>query len=1659
VVCRTNWERTSPSETTRGPFTWRYYLHNGIEFGPEIDLGPEVTSSCLSDRTLTLDYNGDGATDLLIYNYSERDGFDNSFYAAVILTTIPATIIETNLQHFGDLQPITRILDVNGDGLQDVALTKSWAQPIQVWINTGNGFIGGYEGLPGLQDDGGQYTWSFYRAQVMDYDGDGRDDLLVPVKTESTCSPNACPGQNQIGHWAILRSTGERFDFSRRQEFAFQEINLGIPYWPYNNQRKFRGYGYQRPVVFDANGDTLPDVTLVDHDRFVIYRHRGEVPNLIVKIRDGLIGVSPVSKDWKDIWTYKINYRSLTDPSVYSRELRFSKYNPGCSYPLYCSRPPILVVSQHWEDNGGGIVPVSPSEYRYTYHDARFDHLGYGFLGFGERSVRYMDTGELTIARFDNYTYASARYPYRGLPLQQTRRVQLGSGSSRKFRISRVVNDYRFLSLNRGQTYFPYLQKRKEEVYETRDLDLDDNDRLSETETSVTIDNFGNVTNSLIDLGNGYKHYSYYRYTNNSQLWLLGLLEQSSERSTTPEETQLRLTWYSYNRDTGALEKEEVEPLRQNQKLTINYERDKAGNIIKTTTQDATGNSRESIVDYDDEKLFPIRFINSLGHTLARTYNRGFGTATEERNPNNLITRWYYDKFGRLIREIRPDGTETTISLYKVMDSSERSHLEVRERTFGLSDTRRVLDRLGRPVEVISSGFQGQKIYQSILYDQVGRVKSITSPTRVGQTFIGRTRYDYDEMGRLRYIYAPDESVIEYRYDGLNSYAIDPKGNVSQIQRNHLGQIIKTIDAYSSETNYTRYAYGPFGSLRSVIDSDGNTTDIISDQYGHTLRLVDPDLGLRQYEYNSFGELIKSIDGNRKETFFAYDALGRLRKQKSFDGISGWTYDQGENSIGLISEIQSPEGSTEHYFYDGKGRLKTIETTIRNQKFSQNIQYDDFGRVDTIKYPNLDSFEPFEIRYIYDDTGFPKEIREKSSNYLYWQALELNSLNQVTQEYFGNSVKTNRKFDLKNGRQLSISSVNTQASDSSPLQSISYKYDKNGNLVNRHDKVERAYEVFEYDKLDRLTVSKACYENFPSRCFSIKNNEYDNIGNLIFKSDVGPYIYGSEKPHAVTQAGNNRYQYDENGNQVARPTEVIEYTAFNKLRQIVDVQGKKQHFEYDASQDRILKETEQELTFYVGGSYEMTRSIDNSGEENLTQSYYVRLGNRVIAVVRRIGSNSSDVQTKVAYLHDDNLGSTDVITDETGNILQRLSFDAFGRNREPNWSGSPAPVNQSGVRFGFTGHEHDGKLVNMKGREYDPQLGRFLTPDPYVSSPLYSQSLNRYSYVLNNPLSLIDPTGFEECSICNFDDDYDPYENIPFAGTMEPFIVTGSRVDIEPNISAVVGDFIPDYDSGLSPEAQSYLDGISAYYKGDFAGILQFSSESYRAAPMLLAKGDPAAAFLYSIPFGFLADFLEDSAADLLNEAAQENETAARIGSGIGYFGSHILSLLLGPKGTSLGGKAPAISTSVVGNPAAIARNLGKLSTRQSDVLNRLANEGDRVIVPRKTFSLRDLAALTAETGDEFAMFTTGGRRLVVRGSKGTVPITPTMASEMAKNGWRWSAHTHPGMTKQVLRSSPGDRAVLNSFSRNQGESAILNSNGEVSRFTTYNDLLSGWRP
>ena len=139
------------------------------------------------------------------------------------------------------------------------------------------------------------------------------------------------------------------------------------------------------------------------------------------------------------------------------------------------------------------------------------------------------------------------------------------------------------------------------------------------------------------------------------------------------------------------------------------------------------------------------------------------------------------------------------------------------------------------------------------------------------------------------------------------------------------------------------------------------------------------------------------------------------------------------------------------------------------------------------------------------------------------------------------------------------------------------------------------------------------------------------------------------------------------------------------------------------------------------------------------------------------------------------------------------------------------------------------------------------------------------------------------------------------------------------------------------------------------------------------------------------------------------------------------------------------------GNPNAIYHFDVDLNERQKLLLEQLPEFNSQVVVDKKNVNMSDLSALTAKTGCEFAMFTKGSERLIIRGNNKMVNVDIQMAQELAKAGYRWSGHTHPGDTFFVMQPSDGDYAILACFK--QESTAIYNSIGNFRTFEKRSDL------
>ncbi|MBI2849753.1 MAG: RHS repeat-associated core domain-containing protein [Chloroflexi bacterium] len=191
-----------------------------------------------------------------------------------------------------------------------------------------------------------------------------------------------------------------------------------------------------------------------------------------------------------------------------------------------------------------------------------------------------------------------------------------------------------------------------------------------------------------------------------------------------------------------------------------------------------------------------------------------------------------------------------------------------------------------------------------------------------------------------------------------------------------------------------------------------------------------------------------------------------------------------------------------------------------------------------------------------------------------------------------------------------------------------------------------------------------------------------------------------------------------NGNMKVRGSANITWDAENRPISITTANGTTT-FVYDGDGNRVKQIVSGQATLYVNKYYEKNLST------NVTTSYYY-FGGKLVAMKQ--GS------ANVTFVHQDSLGGTSVVSDSNGALVSGISYSAFGERLQ---SQGQMPTDRL-----FTGQRLDGTGLYYYGaRYYDPAIGRFISPDTIVQNPGNPQGLNRYSYVVNNPLRYTDPTG------------------------------------------------------------------------------------------------------------------------------------------------------------------------------------------------------------------------------------------------------------------------------------------------------------------------------
>ncbi|ROQ23367.1 RHS repeat-associated protein [Gallaecimonas pentaromativorans] len=490
----------------------------------------------------------------------------------------------------------------------------------------------------------------------------------------------------------------------------------------------------------------------------------------------------------------------------------------------------------------------------------------------------------------------------------------------------------------------------------------------------------------------------------------------------------------------------------------------------------------------------------------------------------------------------------------------------------------------------------------------------------------------------------------------------------------------------------------------------------------------------------------------------------------------------------------------ESYQYNGKGQPVLTTTTIDGKTYTAAQSYDGYGRV---QYQSLPGTAKAGVEYVYDSNGFLSQryqfaissasasgISGSRGNLIDHNEL-MDARGNITTQSLGNGLTNSRIYGGDTGF---IKTIAVSSGSANKLQ-VDYGFDSLGNLESRtwnttHFLLDSAgwivrRDTYQYDSLNRLTqasvnydplvaqdpVGEECGKNLicvddptdpvssmstmslASTSFtpivSPPNSEetysYDGAGNFLKKGSISDYTYDAANPYRMTRANGRTYQYDNNGNVTSDGVRQFSYNAADRVTQIT--QGSSvTSFRYGPGQVRFARTD----TRVVDGKTVVIKTLSVGGMERITETT-----NGSVTSDKERYDFGDAIQThyistgvdSVSYLHKDYQGSIIAVSDSSGVVQEQRFYDPWGKATATKLNGDTGPLlwfTKLVTNRGYTGHEQlpDMDLIHMNGRIYDSTVGRFMQADPLVQAPGNLQNYNRYSYVMNNPMTLTDPSGF-----------------------------------------------------------------------------------------------------------------------------------------------------------------------------------------------------------------------------------------------------------------------------------------------------------------------------
>jgi RHS repeat-associated protein len=804
---------------------------------------------------------------------------------------------------------------------------------------------------------------------------------------------------------------------------------------------------------------------------------------------------------------------------------------------------------------------------------------------------------------------------------------------------------------------------------------------------------------------------------------------------------------YEYNGDGNRIR---VTDKRGN---TTNYTYDAQGNVLQKT--DPTG--AVTLATYDAQNN-PLTRTDALGNLTQFQYD-GSGNLAAIVDALNKQTTFTYNAFGQVLTGIDPLGRITSY----VYDATTGDLQQVQAPLGGT--TAYTYDAAGR--RLTTTDPRGNTA--TVAYDSNDNVLSVTEP-------LGRvTAYTYDANNNRRTVTDPNGNLTTTIYDAKDRPATiadplggvtvigydaldrrvslrDPRGNTTTFEYDPVGHIIATVNPLGQRATAT---YDPNGNRLTSADPLGNTTTFTYDAMNRLLAVRDPLANVTTNTYDLLGRLTSVTDAEGRVTQFGYDPLGRLATvTDAANQITRYTYDGVGNRLTFVDA----RGNSTMYAYDDRNRLiRVTDPLARQVQFAydaagnQISQTNARGQTTTYAYNALNRLTSTvypggpTVGFTYDAVG----NRIGMTDGIGTTTFTYDALNRLltTTDPFGKVV--GYSYDAAGNRtriQYPDGKAVTYAYDAANrLQSVTdwlngvttYSYDAAGGLtgVTNPNGTTVAYT---YDAARRLTGLTHTNGGGPIASYTFVLDKVGNRRQVTATEPLAPTLapagvsYTFDTADELLAAGPTTYQYDADGNQLARQAPAGNTTFTFDARNLLTAAaapGSSTTYRYDGLGHRREVTRDGAVTRYLLDLNAPLATVLAETDAAGTITRYYLQGHQLLAQMTPAGVRRT--------YHADALGSTVALTDNTEAITDAYAYDPFGATLAQTGA-TPNPFQYVGA-LGVMQDRHG--LLFMRARYYDPATGRFMAKDPQPGDASQPQTIHRYAYVLNNPILVSDPAG------------------------------------------------------------------------------------------------------------------------------------------------------------------------------------------------------------------------------------------------------------------------------------------------------------------------------